>query len=112
MTALNADLDVIGEQTVVRLTGDVDISVAPDVVALATVALTRPELRTLVLDMANVEFLDSTGIGALVQVHHLCRDHDAELRLRAVQPRVYEVLHITGLTEHFGLSNHDDLGRC
>jgi anti-sigma B factor antagonist len=107
MTALDADLDVAGEMTVVRLAGEIDIAAAPDVLALATVALTRPELRTLVLDMGDVTFLDSTGIGALVQVHRLCRDQPAELQLRGLQPRVRQVFDVTALSEHFGLTEHD-----
>jgi anti-sigma B factor antagonist len=110
MTALDASLRLDGVRSVVELFGEVDVAAAPDVVALASAALTRPDLQTLVLDMGHVDFMDSSGIGALIQIRHLCDDYGATLELRDVGERVHEVLDITGLAEHFGVTD-DDLGR-
>lgn len=56
------------------------------------------------LDLHGVGFLDSAGIRALL----LCQDdaHRAgcQIRLTKPQPGVYRVLQITGLLEHFGLT--------
>jgi anti-anti-sigma factor len=56
------------------------------------------------LDLHGVSFLDSAWIRALL----LCQDdaHQAgcQIRLTRPQPGVYRVLQITGLLEHFGLT--------
>jgi anti-anti-sigma factor len=107
MTALNADLDVNGALTVLRLVGDLDMAAASDVLAMTTAAVARPDLRTLVIDMSGVGFMDSVGIGTLVHTHALCAAHDAALQLHAVTPRVRKVLDITGLADWFGLPSDD-----
>ena len=55
--------------------------------------------------------MDAAGVGALVEARRLCADRHAELRLRAVGPRVRRVLTITGMTHTFDLSDGDG-GRC
>jgi anti-sigma B factor antagonist len=111
MAAFTAEMDADGDQTVIRLAGDFDIEAAPDLILLATRAVTRPEMRSLIIDMSGVGFMDSTGIAALVRAHHLCDSHGAEIHLRGVSVRVYKVLDITGLTDWFGLPDGDS-GRC
>jgi anti-anti-sigma factor len=107
MAALDGTLRVDGARTVMQLFGEIDIATAPDVVAMASAALTRTDLQTLMLDLGEVDFIDSGGIGALVQVRHLCSDYGANLELRNVRSRVREVLDITGLAEHFGVRDDD-----
>jgi anti-anti-sigma factor len=104
MTDLSADLDVDGTLTVVRLIGELDMASAPDAITLATTALARPGIETLILDMAGVRFMDSVGIGALVRIDNLCTNHAVRLQLHAVTRRVRAVLAITGLTEWFGVT--------
>jgi anti-anti-sigma factor len=111
MTAVEAQLDVDGDQATVRLAGDIDIEGAPDIVIFATAALNRGGVRSLVIDLSAVTFMDSTGVGALVRARNLCDSHGAELHLHGVGPRVHKVLELTGLTYYFGLPDVDG-GRC
>jgi anti-sigma B factor antagonist/stage II sporulation protein AA (anti-sigma F factor antagonist) len=104
MTAWDADLAVDGDQTVVSLRGELDIAAVPDLDALVAVAVSRPAMKTLVLDMSGVDFLDSGGIGALINARRLCADHGADLRLEAVHPRTRRVLAIAGMIDLFGIT--------
>lgn len=52
---------------------------------------------TLTLDMAGVDFIDSTGIGALVQLTKAAESHGQELVLSQRSDRVNRVLEATGL---------------
>ena len=108
---LQGVLSTHGDQTLIRLVGDLDIAAAPDLVALVNAAAQRPGMRTLVVDLAGVSFMDSTGLGALIQARRLCADRGAELSLQAIGPRVRRVLDITGMSTTFGLSDEDD-ARC
>lgn len=107
MTALDANLDVDGEDTVIRLRGELDIAAVADVKALVTAAVTRSAMRTLILNMSEVGFLDSCGIGALLSAQRVCAEHGAALRLQAVPPQMWKVLAITGLIEVFGVDEDD-----
>ena len=56
------------------------------------------------MDLHGVSFLDSAGIRALVLCHADAQQMDCQIRLTKPQPVVCRVLQITGLLEHFGLT--------
>ncbi|HEY4008868.1 MAG TPA: STAS domain-containing protein [Acidobacteriaceae bacterium] len=49
----------------------------------------------IILDMAGVPYMDSAGLGALVQASGLARQHGGELRLSGVSERVAELIRMT-----------------
>jgi len=61
-----------------------------------------------VLNVAEVTFLDSAGIGALVRLLHRTRRAFGDLKLCRVPPRVAEVLRITKLGAAFDVHAHED----
>jgi len=72
---------------------------------LATVDRVRQDLSgviaaegPVVIDLRACGFVDSRGIGALVEAALSLRDKDRQLTLRGVQPRVMRILDIAGLT--------------
>jgi anti-sigma B factor antagonist len=82
--------------TVVEVRGDLD---------LATSAQLHDSLqrlvdagdRHLVVDLAGVGFMDSSGLGALVTIFKALQDVDGRLGLAAPQPAVRRVLSITSV---------------
>jgi anti-anti-sigma factor len=61
-----------------------------------------------VLNVAEVTFLDSAGIGALVRLLHRTRRAFGDLKLCHVPPRVAEVLRITRLGGVFNIHARED----
>lgn len=59
--------------------------------------------RCVVLDLSKTQSMDSTALGALVQVLKLLRAEGGELRLAAVGDAVSRVLSITRLDQVFGV---------
>lgn len=53
----------------------------------------------LVLDMSGVTFMDSTGIGALVEVSHSAQDLGITLTIRRPSARVTRILQVTSLSD-------------
>jgi anti-anti-sigma factor len=61
------------------------------------------ELRTveaekLVLDMGALGFIDSSGVGALVQLFVHCRGKSQKFALAAMTPQAVAVMQVAGLT--------------
>ena len=48
-----------------------------------------------VLNLAGIEFIDSSGLGLLVRLHNRSRRAGGDLRVSAVPPRVTEILRVT-----------------
>jgi anti-anti-sigma factor len=76
-------------------------------VLLDAVARWRP--KQLAVDLRNVPFMDSMGVGTLVAGSNAARDVGGALVVRSPSPFVHRLLHITGLTELFGLPPADDV---
>jgi anti-sigma B factor antagonist len=70
-------------------------------VLLDTITTWQPQ--TLTVDLRHVPFMDSVGIGTLVAGSNAAREHGGELNLVRPSPFVHRLLHITCLTDLFGL---------
>jgi anti-sigma B factor antagonist len=70
-------------------------------------AVSEAEEGRVVLDLARVGFMDSTGLGALVRVAK-GRGGRAPLELAAPSPAVRKVLELTRMTRIFTI--HDEAG--
>jgi anti-sigma B factor antagonist len=93
-----------GDKTVVSVGGEIDVYTAPKL-REQIVQLVEDGRYHLVIDMEDVEFLDSTGLGVLVGGLKRVRAHDGSLRLVCTQERILKIFRITGLTKVFPI--HD-----
>jgi anti-sigma B factor antagonist len=92
-----------GDSVVVEVRGalEADTVGAMRSVLLDTIASWKP--KRLTVDLRNVPFMDSVGIGTLVAGSNATRDAGGTFEVRNPSPFVHRLLHITGLTELFGL---------
>jgi anti-anti-sigma factor len=56
-----------------------------------------PDGKKIVLDLSDLEWIDSTGVGTLVRIYAGCRYGDCQLQLIHMGARVKELLVLTGL---------------
>jgi anti-anti-sigma factor len=96
-------INAIPGETACRLVlhGEADLDVADDIVALGTLSLSEPTTMTLIVDLHEVTFIDSTAIGALVRLRNLAIASDKRIQLANLPNRVRQVLTITGLVDAF-----------
>ena len=87
---------------VIDVQGEIDIYTAPRLRELL-IDLAVTGSYQLVVNLDQVGFLDSTGLGVLVGGLKRVRAHDGSLDLVCTQPRILKILKITGLTEVFGI---------
>jgi anti-sigma B factor antagonist len=89
-----------GDRTVVSVSGEIDVYTAPKL-REQLIDLVSAGVYHIIVDMENVEFLDSTGLGVLVGGLKRVRAHDGSLRLVCTQERILKIFRITGLTKVF-----------
>jgi anti-anti-sigma factor len=90
------------KQIVVTAAGEVDVSNAHELQAEIDQALQANARATeLVLDMAGVTFLDSSGVKCLMRAYRMMLVRGGHLVLREVQPPVLRVLELVGLGRLF-----------
>lgn len=88
--------------TVLEVAGEVDVYTAPTLRDRITDLLDAGQ-RRLVVNLATVEFIDSTGLGVLVGALNRAKDLGGRLDLVCPQERVLKLLRITGLDEVFSV---------
>jgi anti-sigma B factor antagonist len=94
-------------QCVIRIAGEVDLEHSAELAALGRDALgTDAGLHTLVIDLADVTFMDSTGVGALIEIHAAAMAADVQVCIRHAPPVVTKILQITGLAAMFRVENN------
>ena len=59
----------------------------------------------LILDLAGVRYIDSTGITALINIHKSARSSAGAMKLLRLTQRVHDVLQITRLSSVFEIYN-------
>jgi anti-sigma B factor antagonist len=97
MTTLELEIDHKADWQVLTVRGEVDVTTTPRVRAqlISLLSEGRPQL---VVDLEGVDFLDSSGLGALVAALKLARSRSGELRIVCEHQRsVRKVLEVTGL---------------
>lgn len=87
-----------GGATVVAVAGELDALSAPQLDEHLTEVLNDSPKR-LVVDLTEVDFLDSTGLGVLIKTLTHLRENDGDLALVATSPRILKVLSITGMDQ-------------
>lgn len=86
--------------TVVAASGEIDVATAADLRAGLT-ELVESGAVHVVVDLEDVDFIDSTGLGVLVGAIRRARAADGDLRLVCTNSRILKVFDVTGLDEVF-----------
>ncbi|MBD5605639.1 MAG: STAS domain-containing protein [Candidatus Eremiobacteraeota bacterium] len=84
------------------LGGSLDIATSPSLRATLMEAADRDN-HEIVVDLSQLEFLDSTGLGALIGAHKRAAEHGGSVRLVAHEGQILRLLRITGLLEVFAV---------
>jgi anti-sigma B factor antagonist len=97
-----------GELLIFKLRGSLDLATSPTVRA-ALMDATEKGKRDLIVDLTQLEFLDSTGLGALIGAHRRATEHGGSFRLIVSEGPIARLLNITGLIRVFAVYHtHED----
>jgi anti-sigma B factor antagonist len=91
-----------GAHTVLSVGGEIDVYTAPQL-RRQLVDLADEGRSRIVVDMEQVDFLDSTGLGVLVGGLKRAKAGGGSLRLVCAQPKILKIFRITGLEKVFSI---------
>ena len=110
MTAIKTSITVeyAGNATIIGFT-DQKILEEKDIKVLQESIMSvieQAERINLILDFGNVRFLSSAVLGLLIRISKRIYEHDGQLRLCSINPKIYEIFKITRLTKTFDIYNN------
>jgi anti-anti-sigma factor len=82
-------------ERVIRLSGELDIEFAPDLERL--LLRPRPAGERVVLDLAGLKFMDSTGLRVLLRARAAADEDHWEITMRNVPPTIRRLFDMTGV---------------
>ena len=85
----------VGANTVIAVSGELDIHTAPDLTEVLQVAIATGQ--PVIVDLTDVTFMDSSGLSVFVSALKRVRESLTSLVLVVSEPRVMRVFSITGL---------------
>ncbi|MFF8997671.1 STAS domain-containing protein [Streptomyces achromogenes] len=83
---------------VLGVAGDVDLHTASTLRERA-VSVVEEGVPHLVLDLSQVDFVDSTGLSALISLLHAAQKANGSVRLAAVPDRLDRMVNMTGISQ-------------
>jgi anti-anti-sigma factor len=93
-----------GDRAIVRVSGELDVASASEFRQVVSDLLNTATAPAIGLDLADLTFVDSTGVGTLVVAQRICRQVGVDLTVVALSPFVAYVLQVAGVSELFGVA--------
>ena len=92
------------EELIVSPKGDLDINSSPE---LKTSVLDeyRDDPKNLVFDLEELEYLDSTGLGAFISIYKNLKENDHSLTIRNARSNIKKLFTITELDSLFTMED-------
>ena len=99
----------VGEVTVIKVTGDITLSGGGDVMLKDKVqSLLQQGKKKLLLDLGSVAYVDSGGLGQLVQRNVTASKNGGALKLLSMTKRLNDLLVLTKLATIFDSYDTED----
>jgi len=86
-----------GTTATVAAAGEIDLSTVDELRSAVTGA--ADDIEKLLLDLTGVEFIDSAGLGGLLELRSTLRSRNVTLQISADEGPVRQAMEITGLSE-------------
>ena len=103
---LTISVDQAGKDAMVRLSGRVDVDSSPELRDRLRSLLSQEVLpQSIVVDLAGVPYLETSGIATLIEALRMARHHQISFRLQGLSGAVLRLFEVTGVLALFDTSN-------
>ncbi len=92
----------VGEDTILRIEGVLDALTVPEIRPLVD-ELVQQRRRTIVVDLAALRLIDSSGVGVIVSLYKRCRSYGGEVRLEGLRSQPLAIFKLLRLDRVFSL---------
>lgn len=87
----------INNSLVVKVKGELDLLTAETFRNLVERAINREKTQNLILDMEQVDFIDSSGLGVILGRYRRIREQGGNMAIVGVKPHVKRILELAGI---------------
>jgi anti-sigma B factor antagonist len=96
MTPFDLQIDASGDTATLRLSGELDVATAPALREHVVTLVSEGRVH-LVFDCADLEFIDSTGLGVLIGARARSLAANGSVAIAGARPALQRLLAVTGI---------------
>lgn len=97
---MNVKEEKVNDVVICSLEGEININTSP-ILRKVFERLTRNNEKKIVIDFANVVYIDSSGLATLIEMLQRLRKIDGKMRLANLSDKIKNIFEITKLTKLF-----------
>ncbi|WP_077210596.1 anti-sigma factor antagonist [Bacillus dakarensis] len=97
---MNIDIEIVEHNSVIKVSvrGEIDVYTAPKLREILF-PLAEKENANIIVNLSDVIYMDSTGLGVFVGVFKSVRSNNGKFQLVGLSGRIKRLFEITGLAE-------------
>lgn len=95
--------DVMG----INIEGEIDVYTSPGVKESLNDLIQKGHYN-LIVNLENVSYIDSTGLGVLIGALKKVKEHDGAIKLICTNMQLKKIFDITGLVKIFGIYDNEE----
>ncbi len=92
--------EIMGQNGILKLAGRLDAA-AVKALKENVNSLLKKDIKHIVLDMSDIDFVDSSGLGSLVSCLRIVNKESGDIRLSSLQDQIRALLELTRLHRVF-----------
>jgi stage II sporulation protein AA (anti-sigma F factor antagonist) len=96
---------------IVRISGDLDLVIAKEFRDTVDKILLDKSLKNLILDISEVNFIDSSGLGAILGRYKILQQRGGKMSIWGAKPSVYRILDLSGIMKIIPVLKTEELIR-
>jgi anti-sigma B factor antagonist/stage II sporulation protein AA (anti-sigma F factor antagonist) len=93
------------DATVLAISGELDLASSPSLESELERVFATESVQLVILDLAELEFMDSTGLSVLVRAHQRAGETGRRFGVVKGQPQVQRLLSLTGVSERLTVAD-------
>lgn len=91
----------------VEVQGEIDVYTSPKVKEIINELIDKGNYN-LMINLEEVRYIDSTGLGVLIGALKRVREHNGNITLICTNPQIKKIFNITGLVKIFGIYKSEE----
>jgi len=106
--SLNIDMEIKNNVLCLRLSGELDHHTAEELRKKAAGTIERHQIRHIVLNLEQLSFMDSSGLGVILGRYKQIKQVHGEMVVCAISPAVQRLFDMSGMFKIIGMEPSEE----
>ncbi|NLY78102.1 MAG: anti-sigma F factor antagonist [Tissierellia bacterium] len=94
---MQMDYDIVDDYLIVKLSGELDHHTSESLRRKIDRYYSSKNLSNLILDLRDLKFMDSSGIGLIMGRYKMCKDKKGNISIVSTSPYINRMLKMSGI---------------